>query len=119
MSGSLIGVSATNADISITGVEHIPLDGPAIVVAVFWGDRGYSGCTDYAEAIRGVSSSDASAVARQFLDPDRMVWVVVGDRAEIEDKIRELGFGEVRVLTEDLAPEPIAMANWGDCCRLL
>ena len=65
----------------------------------------------YAEAIRGVSSEDASAVARKFLDPDRMVWVVVGDRAEIEDKIRELGFGEVRVLTEDLAQEPIAMAN--------
>jgi hypothetical protein len=40
-----------------------------------------------------------------------MVWVVVGDRVEIEDRIRELGFGEVRVLTEDLAPEPIAMAN--------
>jgi zinc protease len=66
----------------------------------------------YADAIRGVSSEDASAVARQFLDPDRMVWVVVGDRVEIEDKIRELGFGEVRVLTEDVpTPEPIAMAN--------
>jgi len=26
----------------------------SIVVAVFWGDRGYSGCTDYAEAIRRI-----------------------------------------------------------------
>jgi len=36
---------------------------------------------------------------------------VVGDRAEIEESIRELGFGNVRVLTEDLVPEPIAMVN--------
>ncbi len=65
----------------------------------------------YADAIRGVTSEQASAIARQFLDPDRMVWVVVGDRAEIEEKIRELGFGNVRVLTEDLVAEPIAMVN--------
>jgi zinc protease len=65
----------------------------------------------YADAIRGVTSEQASAIARQFLDPDRMVWVVVGDRAEIEEKIRELGFGDVRVLTEDLVAEPIAMVN--------
>jgi zinc protease len=63
----------------------------------------------YADAIRGVTSEQASAIARQFLDPDRMVGVVVGDRAEIEEKIRELGFGDVRVLTEDLVAEPIAM----------
>ena len=50
-------------------------------------------------------------IARQFLDPDRMVWVVVGDRVEIEEKIRELGFGEVRIITENPDPEPIAMAN--------
>ncbi len=65
----------------------------------------------YADAIRGVTSDQASAIAGQFLDPDRMVWVVVGDRAEIEEKIRELGFGNVRVLTEDLVAEPIAMVN--------
>ena len=65
----------------------------------------------YADAIREVTSDQATAVARQFLDPDRMVWVVVGDRAEIEESIRELGFGNVRVLTEDLVPEPIAMVN--------
>jgi zinc protease len=65
----------------------------------------------YADAIRGVTSEQASAIAGQFLDPDRMVWVVVGDRAEIEEKIRELGFGNVRVLTEDLVAEPIAMVN--------
>jgi zinc protease len=65
----------------------------------------------YADEIRGVSAEEASAIARQFLDPERMVWVVVGDRAEIEDKIRELGFGEVQVLTEVEDPESIAMLN--------
>ena len=65
----------------------------------------------YADEIRSISADDASAIARQFLDPDRMVWVVVGDRVEIEEKIRELGFGEVRIITENPDPEPIAMAN--------
>lgn len=28
--------------------------GSSIVVAIFWGDRGYAGCQDYAEAIRRI-----------------------------------------------------------------
>jgi zinc protease len=66
----------------------------------------------YADEIRAVTTDDATAVARSFFDPDRMVWVVVGDRAEIEQSIRDLGLGEVRILTEEEPePEPVAMAH--------
>jgi len=35
------------------------------------------------------------------LNPDRMVWVVVGDLAKIEPGIRELGLGEIRYVNPD------------------
>ncbi len=66
----------------------------------------------YADAVRSVTAEEASAVARMFLDPDRMVWVVVGDRAEIEQSIRDLGLGDVRVIEEDTpTPEPVAVVD--------
>jgi predicted Zn-dependent peptidase len=39
--------------------------------------------------------------ARETLDPARLTWVIVGNLAVIERPIRELGFGEVRVLDAD------------------
>jgi len=39
--------------------------------------------------------------ARESLDPGRMTWVVIGDLKTIEQPIRELGLGEVRVLDAD------------------
>ena len=39
--------------------------------------------------------------AGRILQPDRMIWVVVGDRARIEESIRALGLGEIRFLDAD------------------
>jgi zinc protease len=41
------------------------------------------------------------AAARESLDPGRMTWVVIGDLETIEQPIRALGLGEVRVLDAD------------------
>jgi predicted Zn-dependent peptidase len=41
------------------------------------------------------------AAARQSLDPASLTWVVIGDLASIEQPIRDLGLGEVRVLDAD------------------
>ena len=66
----------------------------------------------YAGEIRNVTPAQASAVARSFLDPERMVWVVVGDRSEIEESIRDLDFGPVEVLELDSPdPQPVAMID--------
>ena len=41
-----------------------------------------------------------------------MVWVVVGDRSEIEESIRDLDFGPVEVLELDSPdPQPVAMID--------
>ena len=39
--------------------------------------------------------------AKVGLGPDALIWVVVGDRAKIEQGIRELHLGEVQVIDAD------------------
>jgi predicted Zn-dependent peptidase len=41
------------------------------------------------------------AAARASLDPSRLTWVVIGDLKTIEQPVRDLGLGEVRVLDAD------------------
>jgi len=55
----------------------------------------------FADAVRGVGLSDVSAQADRVLQPDNMVWIVVGDRVRIEEKIRALDLGEMRFLDTD------------------
>jgi zinc protease len=38
------------------------------------------------------------AAAAQTVHPDRLVWLIVGDRAKIEAGVRELKLGEVKVI---------------------
>ncbi|MFQ5746782.1 MAG: M16 family metallopeptidase [Gemmatimonadota bacterium] len=58
----------------------------------------------FAARVRRLDLSDVSEIARRIIHPDRMVWVVVGDRAKIEDGIRELDLGEVHLIDSDGAP---------------
>jgi zinc protease len=51
--------------------------------------------------VRALTLADIQASARQVVHPDRLIWVVVGDRAKIEAGIRELGLGEVRLLNPE------------------
>jgi zinc protease len=54
--------------------------------------------------VRSVDAAAAARAAEKVLDPERMVWIVVGDRAKIEPGIRELGWGEVKLLDADGNP---------------
>ena len=58
----------------------------------------------YADAVRAVGLSDVSTQANRVLQPDNLVWIVVGDRVVIEEKIRALGLGEMRFLDADGNP---------------
>jgi len=51
----------------------------------------------YVESVRSRTPADIAALAPSIIHPDRLLWVVVGDRALIEEKIKALGLGEVRV----------------------
>jgi zinc protease len=55
----------------------------------------------YVEQVRGLVLTDINAATLDLIQPDRLVWVVVGDRAVIEDDIRALGLGELHHVDAD------------------
>jgi zinc protease len=56
-----------------------------------------------------VTGESVTAAANQFIVPDNMLVVVVGDRSKIEAGIRQLNLGEIKLLTiEDvLGKKPV------------
>ena len=59
--------------------------------------------------ILAVSAADVRRVANQYIDPNRVVVVLVGDRSKIEAGVRALKLGPIRTLTIDevLGPVPV------------
>jgi len=60
-----------------------------------WPDNYYD---TMASKIRALKTSDLDAAAKQVLHPESMVWLVVGDRAKIEQGVKELGIGKVHFI---------------------
>jgi zinc protease len=58
----------------------------------------------YAELVARLTVGEVDAAAKRLLAPDRLTWVVVGDRGLIESKVRALGFGDVAVIDADGKP---------------
>lgn len=55
----------------------------------------------YLERLSAVTREDVQRVAREYIDPDRFAVVVVGDLSAIEQKVRALDLGPVRVVSLD------------------
>jgi zinc protease len=71
----------------------------------------------YPDQVRRLTRSDVAAAARKVLQPDRILWVVIGDRAKIEPGLRELGWGEIGLLDADgrpVAAEAVPAAGAGE-----
>jgi zinc protease len=60
----------------------------------------------YAAGVNATTPDAAAAVARSIIATGPTTWVVVGDRAQIEPKIRALGFGDVQVVDVNGNPVP-------------
>jgi zinc protease len=62
----------------------------------------------YVDNVLAVTREDVERVAREYLDPDNIAIFVVGDRAVIEQQVRDLGLGPIRFLevTDVLGPVP-------------
>ena len=58
----------------------------------------------YAERVRNLTLADLRDAASKYVQPDRLVWVVVGDRAKIQDEVRSLELGEITFLDVDGNP---------------
>jgi zinc protease len=75
----------------------------AIVDIVSFGldDRYYD---TFADRVRSQTVEGLTAVAAEVVHPDRLVWVIVGDRSKIEAGIRELKLGDIRLIDGDGKP---------------
>jgi zinc protease len=54
----------------------------------------------YSTKVQALTLKDVSDAAK-VVQPDRMIWVVVGDRAKIEPGVRELNLGPIQYLDAD------------------
>lgn len=75
-------VEATASTIGLQGVFALPL-------AYY---------RDLPTEIAKVNSADTLRVAKEYLHPDAMIVVAVGDRAVIEPKLKELHVGELKIV---------------------
>jgi zinc protease len=47
--------------------------------------------TDYVKQVQAVTPEQVSALTKQYIQPDRMVIAVVGDRKVIEEQVKPYG----------------------------
>ncbi|HMA55100.1 MAG TPA: pitrilysin family protein [Acidobacteriota bacterium] len=55
----------------------------------------------YSGRVQKLALDDLAKAAKKVVHPEALTWVIVGDRAQIEPRIRELGFSEVTVIDVD------------------
>ncbi len=65
----------------------------------------------YADNVRNVSAAQIAEAADAVIKPENLIWVVVGDRDEIESRVRELELGEIIFLDQDGNELQPAVAN--------
>ncbi|WP_412061634.1 M16 family metallopeptidase [Rubrivirga sp. IMCC45206] len=74
--------------------------------AAMVGDAWLDGLPDdayavYASGVRAVTAADLARVAAQYVDPERVAVVVVGDWSVVGESVEALGLGPVTVLSVD------------------
>lgn len=55
----------------------------------------------YSEKIKNLKLEDIHRAIRKVINPNGLVWVIVGDREKIEKGIRELNYGEIHFIDSD------------------
>jgi zinc protease len=58
----------------------------------------------FTEKALAVTPESANQIARKYVLPDHLIWVVVGDMSKVEAGIRELNVGEVHKIDADGKP---------------
>jgi len=58
----------------------------------------------FTQKAMSLTPESANAIAKKFILPDHLIWVVVGDMSKVEQGIRELNLGEVHKIDVDGNP---------------
>jgi zinc protease len=56
---------------------------------------------NYASAIQAVAAADVQRVAQQYIHPDHLTIVIVGDKKSVEPSIRALNLGSIKEVSID------------------
>lgn len=67
-------------------------------------DRPLDWVANTTQRLEALTLPEVSAAADRYMQPEDFIWLVVGDRSQIEGQLRELGWGEVVVLDEEGRP---------------
>ncbi len=65
--------------------------------------------SNFTKNVLAVTKSDVQRVAKKYIDPENIAIVIVGDRAQIEQKIAALNLGPIihKTIPEVLGPMPV------------
>jgi zinc protease len=55
----------------------------------------------YPQKLRELKTGQISGAAKKLIEPEHLVWVIVGDRSKIESGIRELNLGEIQLIDSE------------------
>lgn len=55
----------------------------------------------YGAKVKALTTGDVNAAAKEIVQPDHLIWIVVGDRAKIETGVKELGQGDFHLMSTD------------------
>jgi zinc protease len=55
----------------------------------------------YSEKVNALTMDEISAAAKTVVHPDKLIWVVVGDRQKIEPVVKQLNLGTVQLMDAD------------------
>jgi zinc protease len=55
----------------------------------------------YPDKVRALDLAGVEDTAKSVLHPDKMIWIVVGDRSKIEAGVKGLNYGEFQVIDAD------------------
>ncbi|MEM7764590.1 MAG: pitrilysin family protein [Pseudomonadota bacterium] len=58
----------------------------------------------FADRTRAITLGSVNDEAQRIIKPDNTIWVVVGDRARVEESLGALGFDEIRLIDADGNP---------------
>jgi zinc protease len=58
----------------------------------------------FTRKVLAVTPETANEIAKKYIQPSHLVWIVVGDMAKVEPGIRELNIGEVHKIDADGNP---------------
>ncbi len=65
----------------------------------------------YAQQVKRLDLAEVIDAVDEVIFPGELVWVVIGDRQEIEPALRELGLGEIRLIDTDGNPVQPAVSS--------